>query len=210
MAEPLSIVVALRVDSGSIGAFERHERAAARTMARHGGRIERVVRTDAPAGEWFEVHLIVFPDDGAFAAYRADPETLALAAERDAAIAATWTFEGRERAGYGPVAGDPAPATALADDLVPALSDRWRETPERLETTFEFADFAEALDFMVRCAPAIEALDHHPDWSNSHRRVHVVLTTHTSGKVTDLDRRLAGAMDRIAAEMSGGGAAREP
>lgn len=97
-----------------------------------------------------------------------------------------------------PPASDPPPVdAALRDDPAPAPSARWDETPERLETTFTFAGFVEALDFMVRCVPAIEALDHHPDWSNSHRRVHVVLTTHSTGGVTDLDRRLAAVMDRV-------------
>ncbi len=97
-----------------------------------------------------------------------------------------------------------SPTPSGSASPAPAPSARWHETAERLETTFEFADFAAALDFMVRCAPAIEALDHHPDWSNSHRRVHVVLTTHSAGhRVTDLDRRLAAEMDRLAADASG-------
>jgi len=76
-------------------------------------------------------------------------------------------------------------------------SARWEETPERLSATFEFASFREAMAFMASCTEAIDALDHHPDWSNSYRRVHVALTTHSAGgRVTDLDRRLAVLLDR--------------
>ena len=36
-----------------------------------------------------EVHLLTFADEQAFAAYRADPRAVALAAERDACVRAT-------------------------------------------------------------------------------------------------------------------------
>ena len=84
---------------------------------------------------------------------------------------------------------------------IPALSERWSETPERLTATFVLPSFRDALGFMHDCADAIDALDHHPDWTNSHRRVHVVLTTHSAGnRVTELDRRLAVALDEVYAK----------
>jgi 4a-hydroxytetrahydrobiopterin dehydratase len=41
-------------------------------------------------------------------------------------------------------------------------------------------------------------MDHHPDWSNSYKEVAVTLSTHSAGGVTDLDVKLAGAMNDIA------------
>ena len=79
----------------------------------------------------------------------------------------------------------------------PSLDERWSETPERLSATFEFAGFPEAIAFMAGCAEEIEALDHHPDWRNSYRRVHVELTTHSAGgRVTEKDHAVAALLDR--------------
>ena len=64
--------------------------------------------------------------------------------------------------------------------------------------TFTFKDFSEAFGFMARAALAAEKMDHHPDWSNSYKRVEVGLSTHAAGGLTELDVKLAGEMDRIA------------
>ena len=65
---------------------------------------------------------------------------------------------------------------------------------------FRFKNFSEAFGFMSRAALAAEKLDHHPDWSNIYNRVEVVLTTHDAGGLTELDFKLAAAMDRLAGE----------
>ena len=48
---------------------------------------------------------------------------------------------------------------------------------------------------MTRVARTAEALDHHPEWFNVYDKVDVTLFTHDAGGVTDLDVRLAKAMD---------------
>jgi 4a-hydroxytetrahydrobiopterin dehydratase len=63
---------------------------------------------------------------------------------------------------------------------------------------FTFADFNEAFGFMARAALVAEKMDHHPDWSNSYKKVEVTLSTHSAGGITELDLKLAEAMDRIA------------
>ena len=45
---------------------------------------------------------------------------------------------------------------------------------------------------------AAEKLDHHPDWSNVYKTVEVTLATHDAGGLTELDVRLARAMDAMA------------
>lgn len=72
------------------------------------------------------------------------------------------------------------------------------EGREAIARTFRFRDFSEAWGFMARAALTAERLDHHPEWSNVWNRVDVVLTTHDAGGLTELDIRLAQAMDRIA------------
>ena len=73
----------------------------------------------------------------------------------------------------------------------------WQESGQALHKTFYFKDFLEAIVFMNQAASSIEALHHHPEWTNVYNRVTVRLTTHDAGhKVTDLDRQLAQVLDR--------------
>ena len=53
---------------------------------------------------------------------------------------------------------------------------------------------------MARAALVAEKLNHHPEWFNVYRRVDVVLSTHDTGGVTELDIKLAKAMNRIAGD----------
>lgn len=81
------------------------------------------------------------------------------------------------------------------------LGEDWqlRDDGKALERKFKFRNFNEAFGFMARCALSAEKLNHHPDWFNCWNRVDVVLTTHDSGGLTELDFRLAKAMNRAAA-----------
>ena len=51
---------------------------------------------------------------------------------------------------------------------------------------------------MSRVALLAEKLDHHPEWSNIYKTVEVTLSTHDAGGLTELDVRLARAMDAMA------------
>lgn len=70
---------------------------------------------------------------------------------------------------------------------------------DRLDKSFRFKDFGAAWGFMSRVALEAEKIDHHPDWSNSWNKVEVSLTTHDVKGLSELDIRLAQAIDRIAA-----------
>jgi hypothetical protein len=65
-------------------------------MRKYGGSIEKVIRTgqenspDIP----FEIHLVSFPGQEQFAAYRADLELLSLATDRESAILKTVVVPG--------------------------------------------------------------------------------------------------------------------
>ncbi|MGF1659732.1 MAG: 4a-hydroxytetrahydrobiopterin dehydratase [Rubrimonas sp.] len=75
----------------------------------------------------------------------------------------------------------------------------WVHDPGRdaISRGFRFRDFSEAWGFMSRAALAAEKLDHHPEWRNVYRDVEVTLTTHDAGGLTELDLRLARAMDAL-------------
>ncbi|MEM7046001.1 MAG: 4a-hydroxytetrahydrobiopterin dehydratase [Pseudomonadota bacterium] len=82
------------------------------------------------------------------------------------------------------------------------LSD-WQDTPGRnaLFRTFTFKNFNQAFGFMTRCALLAEKMNHHPEWFNVYKTVEVTLTTHDADGVTELDVKMAKAMERYAAEM---------
>ena len=61
---------------------------------------------------------------------------------------------------------------------------------------FEFRDFISAFAFMTRVALEAERANHHPDWSNVYNRVHMRLSTHDAGGVTDKDLKLAETIEK--------------
>jgi 4a-hydroxytetrahydrobiopterin dehydratase len=76
----------------------------------------------------------------------------------------------------------------------------WSEVSGRDAITkkFVFADFNQAFGFMTRAALTAEKLDHHPEWFNVYKTVEVTLSTHDAGGLTELDVKLAEAMDKFA------------
>jgi len=76
----------------------------------------------------------------------------------------------------------------------------WSEVKGRDAITrkFVFKDFNEAFGFMARAALVAEKMDHHPEWFNVYKNVEVTLSTHDAGGLTELDCKLAEAMNRLA------------
>ncbi len=79
--------------------------------------------------------------------------------------------------------------------------DGWTlsEDGKAIAKGFKFGDFSEAFAFMTRGAIMAEKLNHHPEWANVYSKVDVRLSTHDAGGVTELDIKLAKAMDKYAA-----------
>lgn len=77
----------------------------------------------------------------------------------------------------------------------------WAEVPGRdaIAKKFTFRDFNQAFGFMTRVALVAEKMDHHPEWFNVYKTVEVTLATHDAGGVTELDVKLAEAMEKFAA-----------
>jgi 4a-hydroxytetrahydrobiopterin dehydratase len=82
-----------------------------------------------------------------------------------------------------------------------ALDARWQVQPAGLDqltaiyADFKFKDFVEAFGFMAQVAILSEKAGHHPEWSNVYNRVHVLLTTHDAGGLTEKDLSLAVQID---------------
>ncbi|HMO37759.1 MAG TPA: 4a-hydroxytetrahydrobiopterin dehydratase [Saprospiraceae bacterium] len=74
----------------------------------------------------------------------------------------------------------------------------WQEENNQLRARFQFQDFTEAFAFMTEVAFQAEKMNHHPEWRNVWNTVDIHLSTHDAGNiVTDQDRRLAAAIDKI-------------
>jgi len=69
---------------------------------------------------------------------------------------------------------------------------------DAIRRSFVFKNFNEAFGFMARTALVAEQMNHHPEWSNVWNKVEVILSTHDAGGLTELDLKLAEAIDRIA------------
>jgi len=73
----------------------------------------------------------------------------------------------------------------------------WSLAQGKLHRIFEFRDFRQAFAFMTGVALAAEAMNHHPDWSNSWNKVTIDLMTHSAGGLTKNDFELAGQIQKI-------------
>lgn len=77
----------------------------------------------------------------------------------------------------------------------------WTEHNNKLQKTFKFKSFADAIGWMVKAAVIIDEMDHHPEWTNVYNKVHVSLCTHEAGNtITEKDRELAKQLDRLTEE----------
>ena len=92
----------------------------------------------------------------------------------------------------------------LTKDKISAAVGRlpgWSVKGGKLHREYKFPDFGHAMGFMMTATPAIERLDHHPEWANVYNRVTVDLTTHDAGGITQKDCELAALLEGIAKKL---------
>jgi 4a-hydroxytetrahydrobiopterin dehydratase len=77
----------------------------------------------------------------------------------------------------------------------------WTIVDAKLHREYKFPDFASAFEFMKTAAPAIERMNHHPEWLNVYDRVVVDLTTHDAGGISQKDIDLAMVFETIAGKL---------
>jgi 4a-hydroxytetrahydrobiopterin dehydratase len=89
------------------------------------------------------------------------------------------------------------------EELQAVLADLpgWSTKGGKLHRDYKFADFVHAFGFMATAAIAIEAMNHHPEWSNVWNRVTVDLTTHDAGGITPMDVQLARKLESLAGKL---------
>ena len=66
---------------------------------------------------------------------------------------------------------------------------------DAISRSLVFEDFKAAWAFMSLVALLAEEIGHHPEWSNVYNRVEITLTTHDVGGLSELDLRMARAVD---------------
>ena len=88
---------------------------------------------------------------------------------------------------------------AIAEKLAAAEGWALDEDGLGIRKSFKFRTFIQAFGFMTEAAIAAEKLNHHPEWFNVYNRVDVRLTTHDAGGLSELDFKLAAAMEKAAA-----------
>ena len=76
-------------------------------------------------------------------------------------------------------------------------SEDWKQVSGKLEKTFKFKDFKEALDFINKVGQISENMEHHPEIINVYDKVTLKLQTHDKGSITELDHKLAKKVDDI-------------
>lgn len=77
----------------------------------------------------------------------------------------------------------------------------WTLLHGKLHREYAFPDFVHAFGFMATSAIAIEAMEHHPEWSNVWNKVVIDLTTHDFGGITSKDILLANKLEAIAQKL---------
>jgi len=88
-------------------------------------------------------------------------------------------------------------ARAAALDSLPDWSVV--EGRDAITRTLQFDNFVQAFGFMSKVALLAERWCHHPEWFNVYNRVEVTLSTHDCGGLSELDVKLARAIDKMAA-----------
>jgi 4a-hydroxytetrahydrobiopterin dehydratase len=74
----------------------------------------------------------------------------------------------------------------------------WREEDGQLVRDLEFKDFAAAMAFVNQVADAAEEANHHPDiLVHGWNKVRLSLFTHSEGRITDSDHRMAERLDAL-------------
>lgn len=76
-------------------------------------------------------------------------------------------------------------------------SNDWKQVSGKLEKTFEFKDFKEALSFINKVGQISEMVNHHPEITNVYNKVTLKLKTHDKNSITELDHKMAKKIDDL-------------
>lgn len=75
--------------------------------------------------------------------------------------------------------------------------NNWTLEDNKIEKSFKFSDFVEAMKFVNSVADIAESEGHHPDIHISYNKVKIVLWTHAVGGLSINDFIVAAKIDKI-------------
>lgn len=71
----------------------------------------------------------------------------------------------------------------------------WKRKGGQIHKTYQLKSFKDAIIFVNRVASLADEADHHPDIDVRYNKVHLTLTTHSAGGLTEKDFELARRID---------------
>ncbi len=79
-----------------------------------------------------------------------------------------------------------------------SINYNWKEVDNKLEKSFQFKNFSEALDFINKLAIICESENHHPEINWLYNKINLKLSTHDAGDIiTEKDIKLSNLIDEI-------------
>ena len=92
-----------------------------------------------------------------------------------------------------------APVLLSNDQITEQLKQLqgWKLEGKEIKKFVELSDFVPSMGFVNSVALLAEKHTHHPDIDIRWNKVHLVLSTHSAGGLTDLDFKLAKAIDAL-------------
>ena len=92
-----------------------------------------------------------------------------------------------------------APVLLSNDQITEQLKQLqgWKLEGKEIKKFVELSDFVHSMGFVNSVALLAEKHNHHPDIDIRWNKVHLVLSTHSAGGLTDLDFKLAKAIDAL-------------
>lgn len=73
----------------------------------------------------------------------------------------------------------------------------WVNSEDKLEKTYKFKDFEQAMDFVNKVAKIAEKQNHHPDITIKYNKVELSITDHEKGGVSEKCHKFTNAVDKI-------------
>jgi uncharacterized protein (DUF1330 family) len=98
----VSLHVTLTILRDQVAAFREFEHGAARVMHKFGGELLATIELDGETPETVrEIHVLSFPSEDAYAAYRAAPDLVPMMPLREKSVTSTKIIKGKPGPRYG-------------------------------------------------------------------------------------------------------------
>ena len=77
------------------------------------------------------------------------------------------------------------------------IDNKWSIKNNKLSRSFEFKNFIKTFNFMKDIAIISEEINHHHTWTNAYNKLDIILQTHDTGGLSELDYLLARKIDQL-------------